>query len=270
MQQELNAQELRVITPEQVRLRFQTAGPGSRASAHAIDLALLGLFFSLLIVLLAEVIFRSSGWAFRPSSDYMIAIVVIVVSVSLVGYFVVCECTMGQTVGGRIIGLRVLQDNGQPITVLSSVLRNLLRIIDILPFGYTVGLVTSFLHPQGKRLGDLLAGTVVIYDRSLAYDRKEQKKGPVIDQLTREGWSMNSFVLDERQRRMINRDEWMLIKELVERRNDLAEDRWMNMTDECADYLIGRLELSPEDVGRVTKRSVLITIYAQVRDDWEL
>lgn len=270
MEQAIHGEDLRIVTPEQVRLRFRTAGVGSRAGAHAIDLILLGLSYALLFVLVTEIFFRTAEWSVRPAWDTMTAIVILIVFASLIGYFVICECTMGQTVGGRIVGLRVLQDNGRPVTVLSSFLRNLLRIIDILPFGYTVGLVVSFLHPQGKRLGDLLAGTVVIYDQPLLQKRRERKKGPIMEQLAREGWTVTSFVLNEEQRKRITRQEWTLLKGLVERRNEIIDETWTSLTTEFCDYLLERLEIASELAAMVTKRSALVTIYAQAREDWEL
>ena len=71
----------------------------------------------------------------------------------------------GQTPGKRAFGLRVVRDGGYPITFYASAIRNLIRIADFLPFGFAAGALTIFLQSEYKRLGDLVAGTIVIKER---------------------------------------------------------------------------------------------------------
>ncbi|MDF2922078.1 MAG: hypothetical protein K0R57_992 [Paenibacillaceae bacterium] len=268
MQHHIEREELSVVTPEQVRLRFLTAGVGSRAGAHAVDLLLLILFYSLLFVLIGEFTVRSSGWGMvQDASEYMIAGAIILVLAIQLGYFVICECMMGKTVGQRIVGLRVIQDNGRPVTVLSSILRNLLRVVDFLPSFYLVGLVVGFLHPKGKRVGDLLAGTVVIYDNR---NGQQEKKSQVMRTIGEEGWNISGFRLEDRHRRLVSRQDWLALEALIERRNELTEESLAKLSAELADYFRQRLEISAEEAGRVTQTTFLVTIYTQLREDWQL
>lgn len=78
-------------------------------------------------------------------------------------YNVLFEVLRGSTPGKKAMGLAVVNDNGTPVTWSASLLRNLLRVVDGLPIGYAVGLVVSLFHPRAKRLGDLAAGTLVVY-----------------------------------------------------------------------------------------------------------
>jgi uncharacterized RDD family membrane protein YckC len=79
-------------------------------------------------------------------------------------YWVVCEVWLdGQTLGKRALGLRVVNADGTPITWLPSVVRNLLRVVDVLPGVYGVGLASTLIDPYGRRLGDVVAGTMVIH-----------------------------------------------------------------------------------------------------------
>src|SRR5439155_10322840 len=79
------------------------------------------------------------------------------------GYFVFCEMTSGgRSLGKALVGLRVVRDGGFPISLRESLVRNLLRLVDVLPWYYTVGLVSIVLSRDGKRLGDLAAGTIVV------------------------------------------------------------------------------------------------------------
>jgi uncharacterized RDD family membrane protein YckC len=267
MQQSLSRNELSVVTPEQVLLRYKTAGPGSRAGAHAIDMLILCLFYLLVLVIIAESVFRTSGWMFDGISNYLMAGMIIAVLVIQFSYFVVCECMMGRTVGGKIVGLRVIRDNGQPVTVLSSVIRNLMRVIDMLPTFYVVGIIASFLHPRGKRLGDMLAGTVVIYDRESRTNEARQlaKKAMYL-----EGWNLTSFTLEEHHKRIITREEWLMLESIVERRNELTLEKEEELGKRMARYFMNRLELSAEIATRVTHMAFLLTLYEQLRADWEI
>ncbi|MNR04629.1 RDD family protein [compost metagenome] len=84
-------------------------------------------------------------------------------------YMVLFEVlNQGRSPGKQWMGLRVVQDDGTPIGWSASLLRNLLRFIDLLPFGYFLGAISCLQHPNFKRLGDIAAGTLVIYrDRPL-------------------------------------------------------------------------------------------------------
>ena len=71
----------------------------------------------------------------------------------------------GQTPGKRLARLRVIRLDGRPVTLSESLIRNLVRLVDFLPAFYGVGVVTMFIHPQSRRLGDLAAGTLVVHER---------------------------------------------------------------------------------------------------------
>ncbi|HTF97935.1 MAG TPA: RDD family protein [Cellvibrio sp.] len=70
----------------------------------------------------------------------------------------------GRTPGKKWMGIRVVNDDGTPITFGPSLLRNLLRVVDFLPMAYLIGIISSLCNRQFKRLGDLAAGSMVIYD----------------------------------------------------------------------------------------------------------
>jgi hypothetical protein len=78
----------------------------------------------------------------------------------------------GRSPGKQWMGLRVVHDDGTPIGWSASLLRNLLRVVDLLPFGYFLGAVSCLQHPHFKRLGDIAAGTLVIY-REQSHTRPE-------------------------------------------------------------------------------------------------
>jgi hypothetical protein len=78
----------------------------------------------------------------------------------------------GRSPGKQWMGLRVVHDDGTPVGWSASLLRNLLRVVDLLPFGYFLGAISCLQHPHFKRLGDIAAGTLVIY-REQSHSRPE-------------------------------------------------------------------------------------------------
>jgi uncharacterized RDD family membrane protein YckC len=102
------------------------------------------------------------------SSLWIVAIMILFLLVLFYGYFAIFEAIWnGQTPGKRRMGIRVIKDSGRPITPAESVARNLLRLVDQLPTLYAVGVVSIALSKQNKRLGDFVAGTIVVREKSL-------------------------------------------------------------------------------------------------------
>jgi uncharacterized RDD family membrane protein YckC len=141
-----------VHTPEGVDLRLPAAGPVPRAVAWAIDLGIRG---SLLMA--GTVLFGALGNV--GAGFYLLALFLV-----FWGYPIACEAMLGgQTPGKRAMDLKVVAIDGAPAGWLAVLVRNLLRVVDMLPFGYATGLVASLADPWGRRLGDLVAGTLVVH-----------------------------------------------------------------------------------------------------------
>jgi uncharacterized RDD family membrane protein YckC len=103
--------------------------------------------------------------AFLNSAILADLILVIGIFVTVFGYFWVSEAMWsGQTLGKKAFRLRAVGDRGEPLTWVQAGIRNVVRIIDFLPYGYGVGAVVMFANGKGKRLGDLAAGTIVVKD----------------------------------------------------------------------------------------------------------
>jgi uncharacterized RDD family membrane protein YckC len=96
------------------------------------------------------------------------AIVVLILYCLYWGYFAFFEIIWnGQTPGKRLVGIRVIKESGRPITVLEAIGRNIFRAIDMLPSLYVVGIVSMLLNSRNKRLGDFVAGTVLVHDKKV-------------------------------------------------------------------------------------------------------
>lgn len=157
----------RLWTPEQIEVQFDIAGIGSRLIAAIVDQLILTfsavvLFFGL-AALGTVASSRSSG---RSMDDAAIGLIFALLFVVWNGYFVFFEWVWsGQTPGKRLTGLRVIRDGGSPIGLAESAIRNIVRMVDFLPFYYVIGVVTMLLNRRSKRLGDLAAGTIVVKER---------------------------------------------------------------------------------------------------------
>jgi uncharacterized RDD family membrane protein YckC len=176
-----------VATGESITFHYELAGLGSRFFAVFIDFAIqLATAVSLLLTL-AWAQSSFSGAGVLPSSvpekaarAIELAIVVFVAFMLFFGYFIVFEWLWeGRTPGKRLLGIRVVRDGGFPIDFTSSVIRNLVRILEF-GFGfYAISAVSTLLSPQNRRLGDMAAGTIVVRDRR--YERES-----VLDAYVRE------------------------------------------------------------------------------------
>ena len=145
---------LAIATPEGVEVELTLAGVGSRVIAGSIDFAIqICVFIALAIVLQPA---GSAGAAVFSSAVFALIFFYDVLFEVLGG---------GRTLGKRWTGLRVVRSGGRPITLTRSALRNILRIIDILPGFYAVGMTVIFITRLNQRIGDLAAGTHVVRER---------------------------------------------------------------------------------------------------------
>jgi uncharacterized RDD family membrane protein YckC len=165
--------QLNIATPEQVELQFPVAGIGSRFLAALIDHLLIAAGYVLIGILFVVVVLSShslqsslDGETTTTAQKWFIALLILFVFCLQWGYFVFFEALRhGQTPGKRLMKLRVIKDSGRQITVFEALARNVLRVIDYLPSMYLVGVVTMLCNRKNKRLGDFVAGTVVVHER---------------------------------------------------------------------------------------------------------
>lgn len=144
-----------VRTPENVIFEYELAGLASRALAVAVDLCVMGMLIGLTALTCAVFGVVLAGFA---RALYFVALFAI-----QWGYGVVLEWRWhGQTVGKRVAAIRVLSSNGLAISFGQAALRNLLRIVDILPGGYLLGASSVLCDARARRLGDIAADTVVV------------------------------------------------------------------------------------------------------------
>jgi uncharacterized RDD family membrane protein YckC len=202
---------LAIATPEGVELELTLAGLGSRAIAGFVDLALKGL----IIAALAIVFFVAL------SEGLAAAFVVPLAFVVLIFYDVAFEVwAQGRTPGKRWTGLRVLRSSGRPVDVRASAIRNLLRIVDGLPFSYVPTIVAIVVTRRNQRLGDLAADTIVVRERRGATAAAGPPPAPALPPPA-EGWLPPGVTWDVSA---ISRDDLAAVRSFLARRDAFDPD----------------------------------------------
>ena len=168
---QLQDDQLQIDTPEQIALELPLAGIGSRFLGLVIDtliqfvLYIIGAFAVGLSAALAGAVGIGRYLRWIPVS-WAPAIAILFMFSVYWGYFAFFEIIWkGQTPGKRLAKIRVIKESGRPINAYEAIARNLLRAIDGLPGMYGVGIVCMMLNSQNRRLGDYVAGTVVVHDK---------------------------------------------------------------------------------------------------------
>ena len=157
-----------IETPERVPLHFALASTGNRFLACAFD-----HFLQILLMAVAALVviwwigFSDLGAWVSSAPKWMLALLLVIIFSLWAGYFALFEWMWsGQTPGKRWLRLRVIREDGRPVTFWEATARNLVRLLDMEPFPfYSLGLVSVFISSRAQRLGDLVAGTVVVRER---------------------------------------------------------------------------------------------------------
>jgi uncharacterized RDD family membrane protein YckC len=188
-------------TPEGIELQLHVAGPVSRAAAWLVDTLIRSCFY--LICTIVFSVLGEVGWG------------IILLSYFLIEWFypVFFEVLKGTTPGKKMFNLWVCHDNGTPISWQASMVRNLLRVADFLPFFYVIGLISMLMNKNFKRLGDIAAGTLVIYkdNGERNYEIPEHKPLP--------------------SPQILNLSEQRAILEYAERKKQLSNERCIELSN---------------------------------------
>lgn len=200
-----------IETPELIVVSYQVAGVGSRIVAGLIDATIAFSAFIGIIVLFFTVGDRVLGArAASAISAYGVAVLLLLQFALIWGYYVLFEALSdGQTPGKRAMHLRVVRDGGYSITFSASAIRNLMRVIDLQPaFAYFVGMIAVMSTRRSQRLGDLVAGTLVV--------REGTSVAPPVSRRTEQSAARHALST------ALTSDEFELLDRFVQRRMELA------------------------------------------------
>jgi uncharacterized RDD family membrane protein YckC len=220
--------KLTIETPEQTALELPLAGIGSRFLALAVD------YLIQFVALMALVIFFTNVTIPWPwLSQWMEVIFIFALFFLSQAYFAFFEALWnGQSPGKRYTRLRVIKEDGRPIGVADAVARNLLRIVDWLPGIYVVGIVTMMLNRQNKRLGDYVAGTVVVHEKpfeemQMGWDLAERPGAPLF------------------HASRLSPEEFSLVETFLQRRSHLSDAVRRDMARQISDRIAETLGTPP-------------------------
>lgn len=237
----------RVLTPESVEFVYEIAGPGSRMVAVLLDHLI--ILAGLLVVWLTACGTGLFAWVLGGP---IVAAALVASFVLYFGYFAYFEWKwQGQTPAKRLMELRVIDDRGMNIDLSQAILRNLLRVVDMMPtltaldfiaIGfYGLGAATALLNPRQKRIGDWVAGTLVV--------RTHKRMLP--EAILPPNEKYNSLLADPalrtriRSRLGLEEREWLF--QLCLRRDQLAYESRSRLFVDAAAFLEERLQIQREE-----------------------
>ena len=238
---------LDVRTPESIAFSYELAGIGSRFLAVTIDLLIQVAILLALVLGLSWADAHTGtkpihlGAAEKAGMNVVIGVLVFIVFTIFFGYFILFEALWnGQTPGKKALGLRVVRDGGYPIDFTAALVRNLIRVGELLAGYYAISAVAAVLSPENKRLGDMAAGTIVI--------REARMESPtsMLEKIREEPvYAATAYVSGE---------ERALVKRFLERRDTLAAERRTELAHTIAERIRPRL---PADMQRLDDEPLL-------------
>lgn len=208
--------QVRFRTPENIEFSYELGGLGSRFVATLIDITIqfaalgaIGLFIGLVHFGLGVNVVKELGSFFGVARTAMIVALFTLLGGVFLGYHIFFESLRnGQTPGKKVANLQVIKENGTSINFFDAALRNIFRLIDFLPFLYALGIVMILATRKRKRIGDLVAGTLVVRiagerDPAVLPTMEADKTGDQIDV------------------KRLDDEEYNLIRNFLMRRNNL-------------------------------------------------
>jgi uncharacterized RDD family membrane protein YckC len=227
-----------VITTEKVPFSYRVAGLGSRFLAWLVD--------AVLIVLLLLMGFMLAGVMGNVRPGLASAISLVWMFLVVWGYFPLFEWLWhGQTPGKYLLGIRVIQWQGTSITFFQAALRNVLRVADALPgllglfpVGYGVGFLVAACNRENRRLGDLVAGTLVVH--------VERKAQPIRAVHEADAAEVRAAMVRQRLGQL-DREQKQLLLDICLRRDQLRVSDRARLFQATADFLQHRLDLTPDE-----------------------
>lgn len=229
---------IRIQTPESVDLAYEPVGLGSRFLAALVDGLIQALGVILILLLMVGIGFVSGmaeaalGWNWDLTGNIAIAILLVLLGLLFGLYKMLFEALWnGQTPGKRVAGIRVVRTNGLPVTFLQVLIRNLMRIVDYLPWYYALGALCVIFTQRHQRLGDLAAGTVVVRERKAA--------APTVPVVLNRMPSVDLDRLTEYARRLTEAD-LAPVRSFLQRREQIQPEHRMRLAWQLAESLAAK------------------------------
>jgi uncharacterized RDD family membrane protein YckC len=260
--------ELSVVTPENVEINHLYAGIGTRFVALMIDHCLQVFLMATIVIGITLAVTGTGGLTDAWSDGFNLtgwAMGAVVVATFLLfwGYFILFETIWnGQTPGKRAVRIRVIKENGRSIDFFSAAIRNIVRILDMLPGIYAFGVISMFFSPAYKRIGDYAAGTIVVKEyRPDPPDGAKPRKGRSSRDADWSGATPFRENAEEAERETVpgvsiegigrvTREEYEAARRFLDRRGELPDGIANDLAKKISLPILDRLEMTPEDLER--------------------
>jgi uncharacterized RDD family membrane protein YckC len=219
-----------IATPEGVNLELSLAGVGSRFASATVDFVIQA---ALLIAILV------AGTAILPGGGFSIAAITVTSFLVLAAYDILFEVfASGRTPGKGLNGLRVVRTDGSPVGFFTSAVRNVLRLVDLLPAGYLAGILCILVTRRNQRLGDLAAGTLVVRERRPT--TRWQEAPPSLEEARAQWvtWDVSA----------VSTDELAAVRRFLERRDELTPGARAQIARELSEALRAKVAGVPDQV----------------------
>jgi len=254
---------LNIDTPENVAFGYTVAGIGSRFIAALVDSTIIVLLQ--LVVIAISVIAMNGANLANVLGPWVSAILGLVAFLLFWGYYIFFEMLWnGQSPGKRWVGLRVIRVDGTPITLAESIIRNLVRLVDFLPIGYGIGVITMFVNERARRLGDLAAGSLVVHDGGQLSLQSIQRAAsrPIIAPITGVLPTIDAALPLER----LQQDDIQLMEDFLARRYNLPNAQALSRQILKRVYSVMGKEL-PQDLAQPEQHLVALVQSVRSRFD---
>lgn len=230
--------DLSLYSSEKLYYRYTLVGLGSRFVAQLIDYLIITAVYAV-IAFFAFLTVPRMGLPEEVSVYVYVGIILFSFFLNLL-YFILFETIWnGQTPGKRAAGIRVIRSTGEAVTFSNVLVRNILRIVDLLPATYTIGVLTILISKNRQRVGDMVANTVVIREKEIAEPKVFDTTGvnPALAELIKP----NIFYVSER--------DFNLVTNFFTRRNNLSINHANALADDIARKLALKMCIDPPQTG---------------------
>jgi uncharacterized RDD family membrane protein YckC len=242
---------IKINTPENTQIEFELAGIGNRFAALITDYFVILLLTAFMYICMFIFLILFDEIAEQMNHYFLAIILAAIFVINFNGYFILFESLWsGQTPGKRMVGIRVIRDNGQPVGFIEVFVRNVLRIIDILLGPYFVLFSTT-----EKRLGDFAVGTIVV--------REKEVSVPIVDTVIPENFDVEIPNISS-----LTPKEFTLIGSFLKRKDDFEFNASVNLLNEFLTLLFDKLSIrtvyniaSIDDLTYDEKLKWLLNIY---------
>jgi uncharacterized RDD family membrane protein YckC len=243
--------EITIITPEHVELRFEIAGPGSRLLALLVDQIIIIILTIIILLILAAFSFVSFSSSSERGLTSTLGIALLMVMFLPTLYFFLFETFMhGKTPGKAILGIRVIRDTGHALDVRGALLRNLMRIVDQLPVLYMTGSVVVFFSAQSRRIGDYVGGTLVVREPN-KMSKIERETTPELYKTVAKTEAPQIRTLPEpvlAQIGAITKDDYRAVRHLLDRSAELDTNVVNSAAWKMVTVLCEKMQCDPSEI----------------------